>query len=50
LVAAITVLTLGWRLFGPFVQEGVGLGGVSPDDVMAAIRVFVQGLADELQA
>lgn len=45
LVAAVTSMVLGWRLFGPFVRSGAGLddvvdlGGQAPDPAMdAAIR------------
>ncbi len=42
LVAAVTAMALGWRLFGPFVQAGVGLEDV-PDDVMTAAVRTVAG-------
>jgi AcrR family transcriptional regulator len=46
LVAAVTAMVLGWRLFGPFVQAGVGLEEVPEDIMTAGVRAVAGRLLD----
>jgi hypothetical protein len=39
-------MVLGWRLFGPFVQAGVGLDDVPEDLMTAAVRAVAGRLLD----
>jgi AcrR family transcriptional regulator len=43
-VAAVTSMVLGWRLFGPFVRSGTGLSGDTDPSLDAAIRGIAGGL------
>lgn len=49
-VAAMIVLSLGWRLLGPFVQSGVGLADVPADEMAAMVRDVARLLAEGLPA
>ena len=48
LIAALTTMSLGWRLFGSFVQNGAGLGAVPTDEMTGAMRAVAQRLVDDL--